>query len=168
MRAVGWTGQRPDLFADPAAARAAVEALAREHVAEIGASGLCFLVGGQRGVDTWAAAAGISLGVDVEVVLPLPPDVFAADWAEGDRAALRAVLTVARRVEVVDGHPDLAYAERNRRLAARGERLMAVWTGVGEGGTAETIRLARSMGTPVEERILPAAPGAEGASGRGL
>jgi hypothetical protein len=34
--------------------------------------------------------------------------------------------------------------------------LVAVWTGLGGGGTAETIALAREQGRPVQEHRYPA------------
>jgi hypothetical protein len=159
-RLVAWTGHRPDIFLDAAAARAIVEAEARAQ-RDAGAGG--FLVGGQRGVDTWAAQAAISLGVPFSVVLPADPEEFARDWAETDRGALVDTLTQAVAVRVVG-----SYSLRNRQLAAESQLLVAVWTGTGGGGTAETIDLARQVGTPLREILLEPSSSAGSVGGRGI
>jgi hypothetical protein len=165
-RIVAWTGHRPDLFRDPAAARAAVEATAhdlvtREDVAR-------FLVGGQRGVDTWAAQAATALGVPFMLVLPLDVNEFTHDWASADRQLLDGLLAEANEVRVVGGEPAAAYTERNRRLATQADLLVAVWTQLGGGGTAETITLARAAGTPVREIVLQMAQIAHSPHSRGI
>jgi YspA SLOG family len=157
---VAWTGHRPDLFRDPPAARRAVSAAAQE-VVEQGASR--FLVGGQRGVDTWAAQAAITLAVPFSVVLPLAIDRFTHDWTPAERALLEHVLAQTDDVRIAAG-----YTERNRLLATGADLLVAVWTRIGGGGTAETIELARAAGTPVREIVLEPAPAAHRAQGRGI
>ena len=157
---VAWTGHRPDIFLDGAAARAIVETEARTQRAA-GAGG--FLVGGQRGVDTWAAQAAISLAVPFSVVLPGDPEEFARDWAEADRKALLDTLTQAVAVRVVGG-----YSLRNRLLATESQLLVVVWTGTRGGGTAETIDLARKAGTPLREILLEPSSSAGSLRGRGI
>jgi hypothetical protein len=61
-----------------------------------------------------------------------------------------------------------AYEAANAVLLERADRLVAVWTGIGGGGTAETIALARAAGTPVREIVLDAADAAGWAQGRGI
>jgi hypothetical protein len=160
MMRVAWTGHRPDLFADSAAAREAVEFAARELV-ERGAVG--FLVGGQRGVDTWAGLAGANAGVPLTVILPLPEDEFTAGWSASDRAVLDGILAAATEVQAAG-----SYSERNWRIATGADLLIAVWTRTGGGGTAETIDFARTAGRPVREIVLAAAPGSASAVGRGI
>jgi hypothetical protein len=163
---VAWTGHRPDLFNDPAAAEAAVDALAREIVRRKDVER--FLVGGQRGVDTWAAQSGIALDVALTLILPLEPVEFARDWTAEDQHVLELVLAAASEVRVVGGDRRRAYTERNRLLATESDLLVAVWTGVGGGGTAETIDFACGSGTPLREVLLTAASGSGSARGRGI
>jgi hypothetical protein len=163
---VAWTGHRPDLFLDPAAARAAVETTAQDLVTHEQAER--FLVGGQRGVDTWAAQAALALGVPFTVVLPLELAEFTRDWSADDRQLLEEILTKADEVRVVGGEPAAAYTERNRQLACQADLLVAVWTTLGGGGTAETIALARAVGTAVREIVLPIAQIAHSPHGRGI
>ena len=161
---VGWTGHRPELFRDPTAAQASVEAAAREQVAGVaGVRAERFLVGGQRGVDTWAALAAIRLGVPFVLILPLEPAAFSEGWSPEDRSILDETLARAQQTRIAGG-----YAERNRLLAAGADLLNAVWTGLRGGGTAETIGLARAAGTPVREIRLERAPTADAYRGRGL
>jgi hypothetical protein len=164
---VAWTGHRPDLFRDPPAARAMVHSTAHELVQSEGATS--FLVGGQRGVDTWAALAAIALGVPFTLLLPLPVADFTADWFADDRMLLERSMAHATDVRVVgSGEPALGYSERNRQLATQADLLVAVWTGVPGGGTAETIAFARAVGTPVREILLEAEPHADSKRGRGI
>ena len=158
---VGWTGHRPDLFRDPLAAAASVDAAARDLIAceQVDA----FLVGGQRGVDTWAALAAMALGVPFTLILPVDVSQFTSGWTPHERALLEQTLAAARNVRVAGG-----YTERNRQIATGADLLIAVWTRVGHGGTAETVALARAAGTPVREILLDAAPTAGSAQGRGI
>jgi hypothetical protein len=163
-RLIAWTGHRPDLFLDPAAAEAAVNG---EAAALVHAGAHVFLVGGQRGVDTWAAMAAHRLGVPYRVLLPLESTQFAVDWTPADRDILDLTLSRAAEVSVVGGAPDAAYTERNRRLARECDLLIAVWARITTGGTAETIGFARAAGRPVHEVVLPAVRHVETKGGRG-
>jgi uncharacterized phage-like protein YoqJ len=158
---VGWTGHRPDLFRDPQAASASVDAAARRLVARERVD--AFLVGGQRGVDIWAARAAMSLEVPFTLILPLDVSQFTAGWATSDRATLEHIIAAAAEVRVAGG-----YSERNRQIATGADLLVAVWTRIGRGGTAETVALARAAGTPVDEILLDPAPQAGSARGRGI
>ncbi|HEV7662992.1 MAG TPA: hypothetical protein VGQ62_05610 [Chloroflexota bacterium] len=164
---VAWTGHRPDVFADPTSAQATVESTARLLVANDNASH--FLVGGQRGVDTWAALAARALGIPFTVILPLPAHVFADErWTAADRTVLEDLLASAETVTIVGGARDQAFAERNRRLATADDLLVAVWTGTPGGGTQETIVLARTVGTPVREIVVRPSSDAHAKQGRGI
>jgi predicted Rossmann-fold nucleotide-binding protein len=157
---VAWTGHRPDLFRDPDAARQIVDRLARE-LADSGAAR--FLVGGQRGVDTWAALAAMAHDVPFSLLLPVPIEEFAQDWSEADRRLLLHTSTHAADVRVLGG-----YTERNQHLAREADVLVAVWTRTAGGGTAETIEHARQAGTPIREIVLDPSPIASSATGRGI
>jgi hypothetical protein len=74
---VAWTGHRPDLFLEPAAARAAVE----------------------------AAARGLA-GQDPASRLPAPEEVFTADWSAADRSSLLDVLAAADETVLADGYSE--------------------------------------------------------------
>jgi hypothetical protein len=163
---VSWTGHRPDLFGDPDAASAVVAETARDLCA--GGRVERFLVGGQRGVDAWAARAALDLGVPFMLILPVEVHEFAADWLLEDRRTLEALVEAAGQVRVVGGDPRAAYRERNRLLASSGDLLVAVWTGQAGGGTAETIAFARQLGTHVREIRLAASAVATSAAGRGI
>ena len=157
---VAWSGHRPDLFADPSAARAAIDTLARELAQPPGTS---FLVGGQRGVDTWAAEVAIDLGVPFTLVLPFEAEAFAQGWAPPDRTRLQYLLAVARAVRIAGG-----YSARNQLLAQTADLLVVVWTRTRGGGTAETLDFATAVGTPIREIVLASAPEAANAEGRGI
>jgi hypothetical protein len=157
---VAWTGHRPELFAEPASARAAVESVAHELAQH---ADVQFLVGGQRGVDTWAALAALANAIPFTVVLPFTVDTFARDWSDADRSLLADTMAQAAEVRLAGG-----YTERNRVLAESTDQLIAVWTCTAGGGTAETIELARRAGTPIREIVLEPSPAASDAQGRGI
>jgi YspA SLOG family len=163
---VAWTGHRPDLFQNSRAARERVLDAARDLVR--GETVEQFLVGGQRGVDTWAAEAAHLLKVPFELWLPLAVHTFTADWSADDRAALERTISWAADVHIVGGDAAAAYSRRNRQLATSGDLLVAVWTRREGGGTAETIALARQHGTPVREIVLESSAVAGSARGRGV
>jgi hypothetical protein len=159
---VAWTGHRPDLFREPEAARSAVgdatQALTLESL-----DCVSFLVGGQRGVDTWAMQSAIDYTIPFRVILPFDASQFTRDWLGADRFLLASLLRRAAAVEIAGG-----YSQRNRALITRAHVLIAVWTGTCGGGTSETIDLARQAGTPVREILLEASPRAGTATGRGI
>jgi hypothetical protein len=157
---VAWTGHRPDLFLDPAGARAAIDALAGELAEHPVTS---FLVGGQRGVDTWAAEAAVALGVPFEIVLPFEAESFTQDWEPADRTLLQHALRRATAVRVAGG-----YTARNQLVAETADLLVVVWTRTAGGGTAETLSFARAAGTPIREIVLSPSPEARAAEGRGI
>ena len=163
---VAWTGHRPDLFFDADAACAVVEQTARDlaHAGRVDR----FLVGGQRGVDTWAAQAAVELRVPFTLILPLEVPEFAAGWPAADRAALEEQAERATQVRVVGGSASQAYTERNRLLAASADLLVAVWTGRAGGGTAETVAFAHQLGTRVHELRLTASAAPASPGGRGI
>jgi len=167
-RIVSWTGHRPDIFRDPDGARAAVDTIAHELVAH--AKPEQFLVGGQCGVDTWAAHAAITLDVPFTLILPFEVAQFTSNWSSADRAVLEFVVAQANEVRIVgpSSDPAAAYSERNRQLATRADLLVAVWTQLQGGGTAETVALAKAAGTPIREVVLPIAQIAHSAHGRGI
>jgi hypothetical protein len=92
-RIVAWTGHRPDIFEDPLAARGVIETIARDLVAYEGAER--FLVGGQRGVDTWAAEAALVCNVPFTLLLPLEVGVLVAVWTLARVAGSGTAETIA-------------------------------------------------------------------------
>ena len=167
-RIVAFTGHRPDIFREPEAARDAVNTIAQNLVLHDKVEH--FLVGGQRGVDSWAAQAAIDLGVPFTLILPLDVARFTSDWPAADRALLDSVGAQAAEVRIVGPatDPAAAHTERNRQLAQQADLLVAVWTRLEGGGTAETIALARAAGTPIREVVLPIAQIAHSRQGRGI
>lgn len=164
---VAWTGHRPDLFANPAAAQAAVDATAA-HLARTHAE-LVFIVGGQRGVDTWAAMAGHRLAIPIRLVLPLPPAQFAdSTWTSDDRDTLEYLQAISSQLTIVGADVADPYSARNRLVAELADTVYAIWTGTAEGGTAQTIAFARGRGIPVSEITFDPSERAQHAGGRGI
>jgi hypothetical protein len=158
---VAWTGHRPDLFRECGRVQATVSDTLRAlvHAGDIEQ----FLVGGQRGVDTWAAQAAIEAGAPFTLGLPCDVPEFTADWPPADRQLLEQHAALASAVHIADG-----YTARNRWLAASANLLIAVWTGRAGGGTAETVAFARELGTPIRDIRVAGAATAGPVTGRGI
>jgi len=108
--------------------------------------------------------------VPFTLILPLEVAQFTSNWSSADRAVLESVVAQANEVRIVgpSSDPAAAYSERNRQLATRADLLVAVWTQLQGGGTAETVALANAAGTPIREVVLPIAQIAHSAHGRGI
>lgn len=165
--AVGWTGHRPEVFKDPAAARRAVRQATERAITRWPA--VEFVTGGQRGVDQWSAAEALALGIPLHIVLPTAVASFTSGWLDGDRSLLNQLIRGARSVTVVDEDTrgSVAYDLRNEAIVRRSDLIIAVWTGARRGGTFHTLCAAWARGVPVEETRLAAASDVRMA-GRGL
>ncbi len=155
VKRIAWTGHRPYYFRYPVAVERRVAELAAALRDEFG--DVEFLVGGQRGVDAWAASAAISMGVPYHLVLPVPIALFTVDWDPEDVVVLRRLWDAAASGRVVDecGHLGAgAYDRRNDVLVSEADLVVAVWTGIPAGGTYYTICRAREMGKPIREVIV--------------
>ncbi|HEX7305126.1 hypothetical protein [Lentzea sp.] len=105
------------------------------------------------GADQLFARAILSLGGEVEVVLP------ALDYRErlkphqlADYDELRAAATVVSVLPHMSSGRQ-AYVAANERMLASVELLVAVWDGIpaqGKGGTADVVEQARASGVPIE------------------
>jgi hypothetical protein len=152
---IAWSGHRPDVFRDAVAARRAVERCARTAAGRWPRP--TFVCGGQRGVDQWAASAGLDLGIAVHLVLPTAPDTFARGWQPEERALLDQLVAAASSLTVIDPMGQLgplAYDLRNEEVVRRAERLIVVWSAIRRGGTFFTLCAAAGRLVPAEQETL--------------
>jgi len=164
---IAWTGHRPDIFRNPVTARRAVRRLTASVLAVH--SDPVFICGGQRGVDIWSAEEALENGIPLHIILPCPPELFAAAWKKREQSQLNRVIRNATSCDVVDGdgaQGPLAYDLRNERMVSQADRLIAVWTELRLGGTFQTICAAEAEGVPTHLVALPRAAGPR--FGRGL
>lgn len=108
-----------------------------------------------EGADRLAADWAVRNGVQLEAVLPMPPDEYAADFAtEASRAHFRQLLGAAAAVSVVPEQEsrEAAYRAAGEAVVQRSDVLLAVWDGErarGLGGTAEIVQAAAGLHVPV-------------------
>lgn len=108
-----------------------------------------------EGADRLVAERAAARGWAIDVVLPLAPDDYEADFAEpASRAAFRAVLAGAASVEQVApaAAREDAYLAAGLAVLDRSDALVAVWDGQpsrGRGGTAEIVAAARARALPL-------------------
>jgi hypothetical protein len=165
---IAWTGHRSELFAQPDEARHLVFKLTGDLLDELGPV-LVVLSGGQRGVDLWVASAARDRGLGLELFLPAPPELLSADWPPHAAAALSSAVQYAREVSIFgqSASSPRGYEARSRALVEQCDLLLAVWTGLEQGGTFFTISEARANKKPIREyRLEPSdyrpAPGERG------
>ena len=106
--------------------------------------------GGALGADEDACQVALELGIPFCLALPFPG--FDARWPEEDRRRYERLRRLAHGVEYVSDRAPRNQPDARRRLRARNlflvrqaDHVVAVWDG-GEGGTAQTVRLARCLG----------------------
>jgi hypothetical protein len=109
-----------------------------------------------EGADRLVAAEVLGRpGALLEVVLPMEPDEYEADFAEAtSREEFRRLLHRARSITVAPpGESRTANFERaGHMMLDRIDVLLALWDGKparGRGGTAEIVRRAHDLGLPV-------------------
>lgn len=111
-----------------------------------------FLSGGAVGFDTLAARCVIRFKMyhpDVRLKLILPCKNQDEKWSERQRSAYEHLLSSADEIEVVsDEYTDGCMRERNFLLANRADVLVA-YVGHNRSGSAQTARMADSMGKTV-------------------
>ncbi len=112
-----------------------------------------FLCGMARGCDFYFAEAVLSrmqsnpqLSLEGWVPCVSQPD----RWNERDKARYDRLLRACTRVFLIQqDYSDGVMLRRNRAMVDRADVLLTVWDG-GSGGTAATVRYARSRGVSVE------------------
>ena len=108
-----------------------------------------------EGADRLAADWAVSAGARLEVVLPLPPEEYAVDFAEdASRAHFSELLGAAATVTVLPEQEtrEAAYRAAGEAIVQRSDVLVAVWDGDdarGEGGTADIVRAAAGLRVPL-------------------
>lgn len=107
------------------------------------------------GADQIAAAAAAEAGWSLQAVLPLSRDNYARTMTAAEAVELDRLTGLSCCVLQLPGEPDRpedAYVMAGRATVAHCDLLIAVWDGLparGRGGTAETVDIALTNGTPV-------------------
>lgn len=110
------------------------------------------LIGGARGVDTWAARVCELHGIPYDVYVPFKG--FDSRWSESDRLKFQRVAFYADSIRVCYDKPSKdAFLGRNRMMAADADCGIAVWDGEFRSGTAAAVRALRKLDKPVE--VIP-------------
>lgn len=148
---IGVTGHR-DLEAAEQQVSAAIRADLEEQQRRHGGR-LVALSAIAKGADSLFAETAISLGIQLNVVLPF--EGYADDFADGEeRARFEGLLAAAERTHTLsyDGRSNEAYAAVGRYIVDHSDHLIAVWDGLparGLGGTGDVVAYARRRGHPL-------------------
>ncbi len=132
----------------------ALKAVLSQQIAKLAAAGVTsFYSGADRGAETWAALAVLTLrwkrpGIELHCILPCEGQESA--WAVPARALYQCILDQADSIEYVSrDYYDGCTLERDRRLVRSAGVLLAVYNGEWEGGTAAAVRCARKAGREI-------------------
>lgn len=107
------------------------------------------LSGMAQGWDRAVAEAALSMGLSVTAALPFIGQE--SKWPAPAQASYHAFLLRCSRVVTVCEGPaaNWKYAQRDRWLVEHSDRLLALYDGGNDGGTAITVHYAAKMGKPV-------------------
>lgn len=156
VRTIVATGHRPPrlgLDYSPEA-NLRLTTFAKQHLRAMTLPGDTVIVGMAQGWDLAVGHAAIRLGH--RLVCALPFEGMERRWPPRARARFHAILAKASRVHVC--RPTFAYEAYLERdewmvdlaVASPPSALLALWDGGPAGGTAHTVRYARSVGLAVE------------------
>jgi uncharacterized phage-like protein YoqJ len=156
---VAFTGHRPDKLGGyrlPNPVQTRVETALRRRLEQLlkAHRDLLCLSGMALGVDQWAAAACIELGVPFKAFVPFIGQE--SMWPEPAQRRYRHLIERASSVLLLrEAPPGYGAAprllqKRNEAMVDRCELLLAVWDG-SPGGTANCVRYAEAIGKPVEK-----------------
>jgi len=156
-----FTGHRPDKLpwgedeADPRCLRLK-RAVARA-VEDAYVSGIRHFISGMaRGVDLYCAEAVLELREaepDILLECARPCETQADSWPAAEQARYRSILDRCDYETLVQHHYDrFCMLRRNRYMADRSHRLIAVYNGMPKGGTYQTLLYAMKKG--LTTRIL--------------
>lgn len=156
MDGVGSAGVRVGVTGHRAfAGTAAVSALVDDTLAGLGARGRV-VTSLAEGADRLVARRAARLrGWSHEVILPLDPDDYEADFADEESVAeFRRLLAAAVAVDQVApaASREDAYLAAGLAVLDRSDALLAIWDGEpsrGRGGTAEIVAEARARALPL-------------------
>jgi len=161
---VMFTGHRPPRLGgwdEANLTAAAVKAWLRLAVSEeVSGGARSFVSGAALGTDQWGAEAvlgAMAASPDVRLCLAIPCDGYDGRWPRESRDRLAAIRAKASEAVVVCPGPYAAYKNlvRDQWMVDRSRRVLAVYDGSPDGGTAHTIRMALKAGLDVR-RFNPA------------
>ena len=119
-----------------------------------------FIVGGARGVDTWAMEAVSMLKYhdpSVRMIAALPYPGHNPFREEAERQHYQVLLARCDKIVYVSGNYHAkCFLARNRWMVDHAERVLAVWNGSVHSGTAQTVRYAQKL----ERRVTRLTPNA--------
>ncbi len=147
-----FTGHRPDVlggYDKNAHMNLLVRSFLREAIEEAIAEGYDhFIAGGALGVDQWAA--DIVLESNAKLVMALPFAGYGENWPESSRIELKRQCDKADLVHVVCEGEYATHKNhmRNQWMVDNASRIIAVWNGSGDGGTASCVRYGFQKSKP--------------------
>lgn len=118
--------------------------------AKMDAGARTFVSGGALGVDQWGARAVLECGGSL--IIAIPSDNHGDKWPSESKAAFLDLWERATERHCVS--PGISYSHklnfaRDKWMVDRSASVLAVWDGLPEGGTSQTIRMASQAGRPI-------------------
>lgn len=123
----------------------------RKQVAKrAGEGSVTFVSGGALGVDQWGAEAVLDRP-GLQLIMAIPCDGYSSKWPSHSQKRFESILSKASLVKIVcPGHYESwKNISRDGWMVANSKQVIAVWDGVEQGGTWQTIKAARKAGRPI-------------------
>lgn len=119
------------------------------------------ITGMAQGVDQWSAEICVELGIPFIAAVPFVGQEMG--WPSNSQAKYRNLLARAYSVYTVSpgGYANSKLFERNKWIVNNCQKLVAVWNGFADGGTAHCVSYAKTIGRetffidPLVQLILP-------------
>ena len=158
LKTCAFAGHRPSLyrfgFDEEHTDCLKIKLLMAQHIAELISRGVSsFLSGMALGADIWGAE--IVLGFresnpNIRLTAVLPCETQADKWSAEQRERYFNILAACDDTVYISRHyTPYCMFQRNRYLAENADVLLAVYNGCKKGGTAYTVKYAKSMGKEV-------------------
>lgn len=132
---------------DTVESRRAMNSLARSVMASNDVTR--FICGMAPGWDQYMCRAACDFHIPFEAVIPFPDCHLI--WSPADQQTYHTLIHAAEKVHVVNPGPfeEWKLAARNVKQIELSQGVLALWNGLENGGTAQTIHLAEEAGRPI-------------------
>lgn len=106
-----------------------------------------FIVGGCRGVDSWAAKYAINNKIDFDLYLPFPFEIYSLKWNDEDKYFLKKQIELAKNVKICSKeYNSKYYIIRDRDMVDNCDILVSWFLhNKKRSGTAATINYAKKI-----------------------
>lgn len=154
MTTLAVTGHRPKSLFDPEGTKQLLHEYLEKENPEL------VIIGMADGVDVWAGASCIDLGIDYIAAKPWAGHFITSIRQVSDMPEYDRIIKGAKEVVAVSDATNYegpeVYMRRNRWMVDHSDKVVAIFNGIRRGGTYRTINYAKSIKKEVD--VINVAP----------